>query len=71
MSNGFLVLDEQDWKEATPEQRDWMIFKTLKSMDARMSALEKRPLMDKCFSFFGGAVGGFAATLGIKIAGGR
>jgi len=66
MANGFLVLDENDWRGATPEQRDWMIFKTLKSMDERLKALEKRPLMDKCFSFLGGAVGGFAAALGIK-----
>ena len=66
MANGFLVLDEKDWEEATPEQRDWMIFKTLKSLDARMGKLEKRPLADKCFSFLGGAVGGFAAALGLK-----
>jgi hypothetical protein len=66
MANGFLVLDEKDWEDATPEQRDWMIFKTLKSMDSRLSILEKRPLADKCFSFLGGAVGGFAAALGLK-----
>lgn len=66
MANGFLVVDEKDWQDATPEQRDWMIFKTLKSLDARMSTLECRPFTDKCFAFVGGAIGGFVATLGIK-----
>lgn len=66
MANGFLVLDEQDWETATPQQRDWIIFKTLKSIDDRLQKLEKRPLTDKCWSFLGGAVGGFAAALGLK-----
>ena len=67
MANGFLVLDEQDWKDATPEQRDWMIFKTLKSLDSRMGELEKRPFAHKCFAFMGGVIGGFAAAIGIKV----
>ena len=33
MANGFLVIDEKDWKELTPERRDWLIFNTLKSLD--------------------------------------
>lgn len=41
MANGFLVLDEQDWETATPQQRDWIIFKTLKSIDDRLQKLEK------------------------------
>ena len=66
MANGFIVLDETDWEGMNQEQRSWMLFKTLKSIDARLLKLEKRPLTDKCFSFLGGAVGGFAAALGIK-----
>lgn len=66
MSNGFLILDENDWKEATPEQRDWMIFKTLKAINERLLTLEKKTITDKCFSFLGGIVGGFAAALGLK-----
>jgi hypothetical protein len=69
MANGFLVLDEKDWECATAEQRDWMIFKTLKSLDERMQKLEQRPTIDRCFSFLGGVIGGFAATLGFKWAG--
>lgn len=66
MSNGFLVLDEKDWESATAEQRSWMTFKTLESIDKRLKVLEKRPFVDKCFSFLGGAVGGLAAAIGIK-----
>jgi hypothetical protein len=69
MANGFLVLDEKDWEGATPEQRDWMIFKTLKSVDGRLSKLEKRPVADKCFSLAGGMIGGFLAALGLKWSG--
>lgn len=71
MPNGFLVLDEKDWETATPEQRDWMIFKTLKSLDNRMQKLEKRPLIDKAFAFTGGVVGGALASFGIKWGGGH
>lgn len=71
MPNGFLVLDEKDWETATPEQRDWMIFKTLKSLDNRMQKLERRPFIDKAFAFAGGIVGGVLASFGIKWGGGH
>ncbi len=66
MTNGFLVVDEKDWKELAPERRDWLIFNTLKSMDTRLKTLEHRPFIDKCFAFLGGIIGGFAAALGLK-----
>ena len=66
MANGFLVLNEHDWGNATPEQRDWMIYNTLQSLDTRMKVIEKRPITDKCFAFLGGMIGGFAAALGLK-----
>jgi len=69
MSNGFLIIDEKAWDGATPEQQSAMTFKTLRSIDARLSKLEKRPVIDKCFSFAGGVVGGAAAFLGIKWSG--
>lgn len=64
MGNGFIVLDEKDWEGATPEQRDWMIFKTMKSMDDRLRRLER---WNKAFSFAGGLVGGLASAIGIKV----
>lgn len=66
MANGFIVIDDKEWEHADAEARSWMTYKTLKAIDGRLQVLEKRPLMDKCFSFLGGAIGGFAAALGIK-----
>lgn len=69
MANGFLVVDEKDWKDLTADRRDWLIFNTLKSLDNRLMCLEKRPLTDRLFSFIGGVVGGIAASIGIKFGG--
>ena len=70
MTNGFLVVDERDWENMSPEQRDWLIFKTLKSLDDRVQCISKRPGADKCFAFLGGIIGGFLAAMGIKWGGG-
>ena len=59
----FLVCDERDWEGLSPEQRDWMLFKTLRSVDSRLHSLEK---WNKAFSFFGGVIGGAMAAFGIK-----
>ncbi len=69
MGEGFLVLNEKDWTKMTPEQRDWAVFNTLCSMDQRLKKLERRPIVDKCYSFLGGILGGAAAALGIKYGG--
>ena len=66
MGNGFLIVDEKDWESATETQKDWLIFKTLRSMDERLKKLEK---WNTCMAFAGGVIGGFAATVGIKIVG--
>lgn len=66
MDSGFLVLNEKDWEKMSEEQRAWAVFNTLCSMDARLKKIESRPIVDKCFSFLGGIVGGVAATFGIK-----
>lgn len=59
MANGFIIVDENDWEIATSDQREWMIFKTLRSMDDRLKSLER---WNKCMSFAGGIVGGFIAV---------
>ena len=64
MANGFLVVDEKDWCDATHDQRDWMVFKTLKSMDDRLKKLER---WNTVAAFTGGMIGGAMAFLGIKI----
>jgi len=69
MSNSYMIITEKDWEEATEKQRGWMLFNTIQSMDARLKKLEKRPIMDKVFSFSGGIIGGALAYFGIKIGG--
>ena len=66
MGNGFIVIDENDWECTPPEKRDKLMYQTMKSIDLRLQKLEKRPIIDKCFSFAGGVIGGAAAALGIK-----
>ena len=62
--NGFLVLDENDWKDASPEQRDWYIYKTLRSMDDRLQALEGKSLLNRVYVSIGAVVGGMIGGLG-------
>jgi len=69
MANGYMIITEKDWEEATEKQKSWMMFNTIQSMDKRLKKLEKRPIMDKVTSFAGGIVGGALAYLGIKIGG--
>jgi len=67
MGNGFLNFDEKDWEVCTHDHREWLIFKTLRSMDQRLKALENRTKWgDKACAAIGGVVGGFAAALGLK-----
>jgi len=65
MANGFVVT-EKDWRNMTPEQQGWMTFNAVQSLATRVQKLEKRPIVDKCFAFAGGVIGGAAAFLGIK-----
>ena len=68
MSNGFIVVDDKDWEKASQEQRDWMAYNTMRSIDARLTKLERKPLIDKVCSFVGGIIGGALAFIGIKAA---
>jgi hypothetical protein len=58
MANGFLVLDEKDWEGASQDQRDWMVFKTLRNMDERLSCMERWGWTKAASMFLGSAVGG-------------
>jgi len=68
MSNGFIVVDDKDWESASQEQRDWMTYNTILSIDARLTKLERKPWVDKVCSFVGGIIGGALAFIGIKVA---
>ena len=67
--NGFIVIDEQDWEDASDEQRVRMLYKTLNSIDGRLQALEGKAMFNRiCVSIgavVGGMVGGIGAVLGM------
>lgn len=69
MANGFIVVDEQAFEEASDEQRVRMLYKTLNSIDVRLKALESKSTFSRvCMSIgaiVGGFVGGLAAVLGL------
>ncbi len=69
MANGFKVTKE-DWKAMEPEQRDWMTFNAVQSMNARLTKLENKRWFNSVCSFGGGIVGGLAfavaKALGVK-----
>jgi len=69
MANGFIIIDDKDWEKASQEQRDWMTYNTIRSIDARLTKLERKPLIDKVCSFVGGIIGGALAFIGIKVGG--
>ncbi len=64
--NPYIILTEKDWEKATPEQRDWLIYSTLKNMSQRLEELENKAMFDRVCAFFGGAVGGALVSLGVK-----
>jgi hypothetical protein len=69
MPNGFFVLNEKDWANMTPLQREWAIFNTMQSMHNRLLSLEKKGWISKACATMGGIVGGIAAVVGFKLAG--
>jgi hypothetical protein len=66
MGNGFMVITEKDWENATTDQRMWWTFNTLQSVDSRLKRIEGRRWYDKVASFAGGIFGGALAALGVR-----
>ena len=67
MANGFIVVEKEDWERATKEDRDLMVYNTLKSINDRIAKLEKQVMFRTALNFFGcvsgGALGMFAIHL--------
>lgn len=66
-NDGFIAFTEKDWEKATPEQRDWFVFNTLRSMDNRLQKLEQQRLLNYTCMFLGSAVGGALMMLVLVI----
>jgi len=66
MGNGFQI-NEKDWGELTERQKSWLLFNSILEINSRLSALEKKPFIDKLSSFTGGIIGGIVAFFSAKI----
>jgi len=65
-----MVITEKDWEHANSDQRDWMVFNTMQSVNNRLKTLEVRDLYYKLCAFGGGMVGGGTVMLGFRLFGG-
>ncbi|MCK9437460.1 MAG: hypothetical protein M0Q12_09655 [Synergistaceae bacterium] len=57
--NGF-VITKDTWERTPQEQRDWIMFETIQSMNDRLKVLER---WNKALSFAGGIIGGIATVI--------
>ena len=70
MTEGFIIkVDEETWDNATEEERKKMSYKFMVSIDRRLTKIEKRPLTSRIESLIGGTIGGFLASIGIRLGG--
>jgi uncharacterized protein (DUF1786 family) len=63
--NGF-VITKDTWEHMPEEQKSWIMFETMQTMNTRLKVLEK---WNKALSFGGGIVGGGLAWCAIKFLG--
>jgi hypothetical protein len=63
MGNGFIVVNKEDWEKTPGEQKDWLIFNTLQSLNERIAMLESQFTFKTTLSFFGSVVGGAVMVL--------
>jgi len=69
LEDRFLVCDEKDWEGLTQDQREWMLYKTMRSIDRRLTNIEGKGWTHKAYAAAGGIIGGAIAAIGIKWAG--
>lgn len=60
MAQDGFIITKDTWDATPKEQRDWILFETLCSLNDRMKKLET---WNKSLSFVGGIIGGVAAML--------
>jgi len=66
MDDRFLVCDEKDWEGLTQDQRTWMLYKTMRNIEQRLTAMEHKTVFHKACATVGGIIGGAVAAFGIK-----
>ena len=66
MSNAKMTVSAERWKGMDENERAWLIYDTLVTLDRRITSLEKRGWIHKSLAFAGGVIGGMAVFLGFK-----
>ena len=67
MSNLKMVITKESWENMPEEEKNWLTFNTIQSMDRRITKLERGGVINKSLTFAGGVIGGIAFWFGIKI----
>jgi len=72
MGNGCIVVDRKTWEHLSEEDRDFMIYETLNSLNARLRQIERWAWLKVSTQFFASMVGGalvvlFAIKYGVKL----
>lgn len=72
MSNGCITIDEHTWRKMNQEDRDFLIYKTLNSLNDRLRQIERWGWLKVSTQFFGAMAGGalvvlFAIKYGVKL----
>lgn len=67
MPNAKMIITKESWANMPDDEKNWLMFNTIQSMDRRITKLEKGTIINKSLTFAGGVIGGIAFWLGIKI----
>ena len=65
MTNAKMIVSPERWKGMDEDERTWLIYETLMSVEQRVTKLEHN-YMHKTLSFVGGIIGGAAIFLGFR-----
>ncbi len=65
-NNGKMVVSKEAWNRLESNDREWLMFDTMQSLDKRLSDLEDKGFFHKACSAVGGVIGGALAAFGIK-----
>lgn len=66
MDNLKMTVTEESWKKIPDDEKLWLIFNTVRSLDRRITKLERGGWLHKGLAFTGGIIGGAACFLGLK-----
>ena len=69
MSDATMVVTKESWEKMPDDEKNWLMFNTIQSMDKRIVKLERGGLVNKTLSFTGGVVGGIIFWVGTKVLG--